>query len=240
MKPTRAPWPTLTRKELTVFFNAPATYVIFVVFLVMTGWLFVSPLFLRDQSTLDTFLQPLPLILTFVIPALTMRAFSEEFRAGTMEYLGTLPIQDYEIVLAKYLAAMGLFGALLAFTLVYPLILMVVGQPDYGQMFGSYCAVIGLASFYAAIGLWASSMTRNQVVAFIIGFFTCFFFFLLGQIAELLPGFMTVLLRPFGVGPHFDSLARGVLDSRDLLYWASGTAFFLLASLASLNSRRWR
>ncbi len=236
----KSPVATLARKELSILFNAPATYVIFVIFLLITGWLFVSPLFLRDLSSLDTFLQPLPLILTFVVPALTMRTFSEEFRTGTIECLATLPITDYEIVAAKYLAAMGLVGGLLLFTLAYPLILWLVGQPDLGQTIGAYASVVGLASFYVAIGLWASSMTRNQVVAFIVGFFACFIFYLVGQMAELFPGGIGMLVRPFGVEAHYDSLARGVLDSRDLLYWASGTFFFLVACLASIHSRRWR
>src|SRR6266446_86361 len=99
---------TLARKELSMMLNAPATYVIGVIFLLINGWLFVSSLFVVNQSTLDTFVRPLPLIFTFLVPALTMRAFSEEFKAGTMEYLATLPVEDYQIVIGKYLAVLGL------------------------------------------------------------------------------------------------------------------------------------
>ena len=231
---------TLARKELTIMFNAPATYVIGVVFLIITGWLFVSPLFLMNQSVLDSFFRPLPLIFTFLVPALTMRAFSEEFKSGTIEYLATLPIEDHEIVLAKYLAALGLIGTLIAFTLVFPLVLFLIGKPDAGQMIGVYVSILGLASFFAAIGLWASAFTRNQVVAFIIGFFVCFLFFLLDRVADFLPGIVSSFVRGFSVNAHFDALARGVVDTRDLLYWATGTAFFLAACLSVMQTKKWR
>ncbi len=220
--------------------NAPATYVIAVVFLLIMGWLFVSPLFQANQSSLDTFIRPLPLIFTFVVPALTMRVFSEELKAGTIEFLSTLPIEDHQIVLGKYLAAMGMILVLIGFTLVFPAVLYSIGRPDHGQIIGAYAAIIGLASFYSAIGIWASSLTRNQVVAFIMGFFFCFFFFLLGRIADMLPGQLAGFVRLFSVEAHFDALIRGVLDSRDLLYWITGTAFFLFCTLSVLHSRKWR
>jgi ABC-2 type transport system permease protein len=230
----------LARKELSIMLNAPATYVIGVIFLLINGWLFVSPLFDLNQSSLDTFLRPLPLLFTFVIPALSMRAFSEEFKAGTIEYLATLPIEDHQIVLGKFLAVVGMIGVLVAFTLAFPLVVLLVGHPDPGQLFGAYLAILGLASFFAAIGIWASAFTRNQVVAFIIGFFVCFIFFLLGHVADYLPGLLANFIRTLSIDTHFDALARGVLDSRDIIYWAGGTAFFLLSCLAVVQSKKWR
>jgi ABC-2 type transport system permease protein len=235
----RPTW-VLARKEVAALLNAPATYVICVVFLVFCGWLFVSPLFQFNQSALDTFLRPLPLIFTFLVPALTMRSFSEEFKAGTIEVLATLPIKDYEIVLGKYLAALALLAMLLVFTLFYPVVLALVGRPDAGQILGAYASIIGLGCFFSAIGLWASSLTRNQVVAFIVSFFVCFVFFLLSRIAEFFPGVLASFVRSWSVDAHFDSLARGVFDSRDILFWASGSVFFLSACLAVVHSRRWR
>ena len=231
---------TLARKELSMMMTAPATYVIGVIFLLINGWLFVSPLFVVNQSTLDTFVRPLPLIFTFLVPALTMRAFSEEFKVGTMEYLATLPIEDHQIVIGKYLAALCLIGLLVAFTVTFPLILLLIGRPDLGQLIGTYVSILGLASLFAAIGIWASAFTRNQVVAFIIGFFVCFIFYLLGRIADFLPGMLSGFIRNLSVESHFDALARGVLDTRDLLYWASGTVFFLVSSLAVVQSKKWR
>lgn len=240
MSPRRSPIIVLARKELSTMLNAPATYVVCVLFLVIAGWLFVASLFEYDQSNLDTFLRSLPIIFTFLIPALTMRLFSEEFRGGTIEYLATLPIKDYEIVLGKYLAALALLGFLLLFTLAYPVLLMFIGHPDVGQMIGSYAAVAGIGAFYCAIGLWASSMTRNQVVAFIIGFFTCFVFFLLSRVADLFPALVASFIRGFSVEAHFDALSRGVIDTRDLLYWVTGSSFFLGACLTAVHARRWR
>lgn len=230
----------LARKELAMLFNAPATYIVMVTFLLVTGWFFATPLFARNLSLLDDFVGPMPLLLTFVIPALTMRSFSEEFRAGTIEYLATLPIRDIDIVLGKYLGVLIFFLALLGFMLIYPILLFAVGYPDVGQTIGAFIAVFGMASFFAAIGLWASSMSRNQVVSFIIGFFGCFIFFLMGRFADFMPGFLAPFIRALSVEAHFEPLSRGVLDTRDLLYWVSGAFFFLTACLASVHARRWR
>lgn len=237
---TKNPTIVLARKELASLINAPATYVISIIFLLTTGWLFVSTLFINNQSSLDGFAGSLPLIFTFLIPALTMKAFAEEFKGGTIEYLASLPLTDAQLVLGKYAASMGLVSLLMMFTLLYPAVLFVIGRPDPGQLFGVYVAILGLASFFVSIGIWASSLTRNQVVAFIVGFFVCFIFFLLGRIADFLPGSLAPWLRSLSVEEHFGALARGVLDTRDLLYWASGTFFFLIATLSMVQTRKWK
>ena len=152
-----------------------------------------------------------------------------------------MPLEDHEIVLGKYLAAMGLTGLLVAFTLVYPIVLFIDRTTgSVGQLVGVYVSIVGLASFFTAIGLCASVLTRNQVVAFIIGFFVCFVFFLLGRVADFMPGILSSFVRGFSVDAHFDALARGVLDTRDLLYWATGSGFFLAASLSVMQSKKWR
>ncbi len=231
---------TLARKELTMLLDSPTTYVVFVLFLALMGWFFVSPLFVSGQSTLDSFLRPLPILFTFLIPALSMRAFAEELKGGTIEYLSTLPLRDTDIVLGKYLALVALLVSLLALTLVYPLVLLLVGRPDIGQMVGSYAAVLCLGSFFAAIGLWATSLTRQQVVAVIISFFICFCLYLTERMSEFFPGFLADVLRWAGVMSHFEAMARGVVDTRDLLYWVSGTVLFLAATVSTIHSRRWR
>ncbi len=236
----RHPILVLAHKELSTLLNMPATYVIFVLFLVLTGWLYVSPLFSYGQSSLDSFLRPLPLIFSFLIPALTMRSFSEEMKGGTIEYLSTLPLRDTEIVVGKYLALLSLLSLLLLFTGVYPLTLIAVGRPDPGQLVGGYLAAWSLGAMFAAVGLWASSLTRNQVVAFIVGFFICFLLYLLDRASEFVPGMLSEGLRWVGIHPHFDALSRGVVDTRDLLYWASGIFFFLAATLSVVHSKRWK
>jgi ABC-2 type transport system permease protein len=169
-----------------------------------------------------------------------MRSFSEEFKAGTIEYLATLPIKDYEIVWGKYLASLGWLAMLIAFTLPYTIILFIIGRPDIGQLVASYIAIIGLGALFTAIGVWASALTRNQVVAFIVSFFICFLLFMLDRAAEFIPAPLGTFIREMGVNAHFETMARGVLDTRDLFYWLSGTVFFLTAALAVMNSRRWR
>lgn len=240
MKLSQRPIFVLARKELVSALNTPATYVICVLFLVTSGWLFAVPLFQFRQSTLETFLRPLPLLFLFLVPALTMRSFAEEYKAGTIEYLATLPIKDYEIVLGKFLGALAWLLILIAFTLVYPLALIGVGRPDYGHLVASYIAAISLGALFTAIGLWASALTRNQVVAFIVSFFVCFTLYLMDHIARFAPALLSPWIAAFGINTHFESVARGVIDTRDLLYWVSGTVFFLSACLAVLNSRRWR
>lgn len=230
----------LARKELSTLFHAPATYVIAVVFLLLTGWLFGGALFLAGTASLDAFASPIPFLFTFLMPALTMRAFSEEYRSGTIEVLATLPIRDYQIVAGKYMAAMGLLTLLLSLTLVYVIILFSVGQPDPGAMVGAYLGILGIGSFDAAVGLWASTLSRNPVVAFIIGFFTCFAFFLVHRLADFFPEALGMFIRAFSVASHFDAMTRGVIDVKDVLYWFSGTLFFLGAALSVVHSRRWK
>jgi ABC-2 type transport system permease protein len=240
MKISHHPSLVIARKELFAIFNSPASYIVAVVFLVTAGWLFSIPLFQINQSSLDTFFGPMPSLFLILLPALTMRSFSEEFKGGTIEYLATLPIKDYEIVLGKYLAAIGWLAVILSFTLVYPIILFVIGRPDPGELLGGYLGLLGIGAFFAAIGLWASALTRNQVIAFIISFFICFTLFLTDRIADFMPLGLAPVVRAIGVNTHFDTMARGVLDTRDILYWLSGSAFFLVACLATLHSRRWR
>lgn len=230
----------LARREWAAMRNAPATYVIATLFLLLTGWLFAASLFEYNQSVLDAFARPLPLIFTFLMPALSMRLFAEELRSGTMETLATLPVTDTEIVLGKFVGLMGLLKVLLAFTLVYPLALVVIGRPDPGHVAGTYLAIVCLGAFFGAIGLWASTLSRNQVVSFIVAFFVCFLFFIMGRVAELFPEAAAGFVRAFGVDAHYDALLRGVLDTKDLVYWLGGTAFFLAATLSSLYSRRWK
>jgi len=241
---TRCPITTLARKELFTLFNSPATYVVCVVFLVTSGWLFAVPLFQVGQSSLDTFLRPLPLLFALLIPALTMRSFSGEFKDGTIEYLATLPIKDYEIVLGKYLGAMGWLSVIMLFTLAYPVIIQIIGRPDIGQIIGSYAAVFGLSAFFCAIGLWASALTRNQVVAFILSVVICLFLLLAGfnPVTDLLTRWASPALvdtvAAFSVVTHFDGFQRGVIDTRDLAFFLSVIGFALFATGVILRGHR--
>ncbi|MBK6879602.1 MAG: ABC transporter permease subunit [Elusimicrobia bacterium] len=230
----------LTRKEWKESFNSPTPYIALVLFFVIMGWLFTASLFLVGQASLDEFLTPLPLLLAVFLPAFTMRLFAEEYKTGTVETLVTLPLEDAEIVLGKFGAALAIWGVLLGLSLVYLALLIVLGPPDLGQAAGGFLGALLLGIFYSALGLFASSLSRSQVVGFLLGFLLCFVFFLVGQSAEYLPGLTGRLLSYFGVDRHYQPFLKGIVDTRDVLYFLSGTVLALAGTLASFNSRRWR
>ncbi len=238
MKPRRAA--LLTRKEWKESFNSPTPYITLVLFFLITGWFWTTSLFLGGQATLDQFFSPLPLLLAIFIPAFTMRLFAEEYKTGTIENLATLPLDDADIVLGKYGAALAVWAALLASSLVYAGILVLLGRPDFGQMAAGYAGTFLLGAFFSALGLLASSLTRSQVVGFLLGFLFCFGFFLVGKASQFVPGAPGALLAFLGVDQHLESFMKGVVDSRDVLYFLSGTGLALAGALASFNSRRWR
>lgn len=230
----------LARKEWTESFNAPTPYIALFLYFVLAGWFWTSSLFLSGQATLDEFFGPMPLLLSVFLPAFTMRLFSEEYKTGTIENLSTLPIDDIDIVLGKYLAALAAWGVMMGLSLGYGALLIVLGPPDYGQMIAGYLGALLLGAFFSALGLLASSITRSQVVAFLVGFLFCFFFFLIGKSSQFVPGAAGLLLAFLGVDGHLDAFAKGLVDSRDVLYFLSGTVLALAATWVGFGSRRWR
>jgi ABC-2 type transport system permease protein len=230
----------LALKEARETLNSPMPYIFLVSFFLIQGWFFTAPLFVGGEASMGDFFGILPLLLAFFLPAFTMRLFAEEYKAGTIEALAALPLRDVDIVLGKYAAALAAWGAMLLLSTVYGFLLIVLGPPDLGVLAASYVGAALLGAFYASAGLFASSLTRSQVVGFLLGFLFCFFFFLIGKAAQYTPGMGGTLMTFLGVDGHVESFWRGVVDSRDVLYFLSGTALFLAGSLASFNSRRWR
>jgi ABC-2 type transport system permease protein len=229
----------LVKKEWEESFNSPMPYVFLTVFYLIMGWFFISTLFLLGQASLEEFLSPLPLLLVFFLPAFTMRLFAEEYKSGTIELLATLPLRDVEIVIGKFLAAVAMWSLMLGLSLFYAGVISALGSPDIGQIAAGFVGAFLLGGFYCAAGLFASTLTRSQVVGFLLGFLFCFAFFLCGKMAEFLPGLAGGLLAYLGVDSHYESFLRGVIDTRDVLYFLSGQALFLGAALASFNRRRW-
>jgi ABC-2 type transport system permease protein len=209
-------------------------------YFLIVGWFFSATLFLSGQAAMDDVLNALPLLLAIFLPAFTMRLFSEEYKTGTIETLATLPLEDTEIVAGKFLAALAAWGAMLGLSLFYPLLLKVAGSPDLGQLAVGFFGAFLLGGFYAALGLFASSVTRSQVVGFLLGFLFCFTVFILGKASQFVPGVPGQLMTFLGVDAHLESFARGVVDSRDVLYFLSGQALALAGTLVSFHSRRWR
>lgn len=240
----------LLRKEISEFFSSITGYVVIIIFLLINSmfiWIFHSEFNILDAgyAGLDSMFILAPWIFLFLIPAVTMRMFAEEKRLGTAEWLLTKPISELKIVMAKFAAGMVLTIIALLPTLIYIISLWVLADPpgniDFGGMAGSYLGLIFLASVYAAIGVFASSLSRNQIVSFFIGIIICYFFFLgFAQLASLgFGGTLQDIIISMGINDHYTSMSRGVIDSRDVVYFLSVVALFLFLTRISLESRKW-
>ncbi len=208
-------------KELKDYFVSPIAYIVISIFLVVTGWFFFSTFFLYNQAEIRNFFNLLPVTFAFVIPSVTMRLFSEEFNVGSYEILLTLPVSFKDIILGKFLAAVLFMAAALFPTLSYPICVSTLGELDWGPVLGGYMGAILLAAAYAAIGLFASSLTRNQIVAFIVGTLICFSLTLINAMLYFIPGPLLGVISYLGASPHFSNIAKGVIDSRDIIYFLS-------------------
>ena len=228
----------ILQKELRVYFNSPVAYIVIIAFLLISGWLFSSQIFLNKQATLEYFLSDIPLLLVFIVPAVSMRLFAEEQKVGTIKILATLPLRDFEIIMGKYLAAFALMATAVLSMLIHPVTLSFLGNIDWGRVAGSYLGLMLLIASFMAIGLFASSITKNQIVAFIIGFVICFAFFIIGKVLDLVPSFMVNFVEYFGIDSHFENISKGLIDSRDLIYYASVIIFFLYAAYLTMRSRK--
>lgn len=230
---------TIFRKELRSYFNSAVAYVVIVVFLAIIGWFHTSNLFLANVASLRLMFELVPAVFLFVIPAITMRLLAEEKKAGTIEILTTKPLHDAEIILGKFLAAWALVAIALIPTLVYYLTIAFIGDIDNGPVIGGYIGLLLMAGVYIAVGVLASSLTDNQIVAFIIGFVFVFALFMLDKVLFYVPEFMTSIVEYLGIDFHFSNIARGVIDSRDIVYFLSVLGFTLYLSVVSLERRKW-
>jgi ABC-2 type transport system permease protein len=208
-------------KEFRVYFVSPIAYIVISIFLLVTGWFFFTTFFLFNQANLRNFFAMLPIIFSFVVPAITMRLFSEELNIGSYETLLTMPVTFVDVVVGKFLAAVAFVGASLIPTLSYPITVSCLGQLDWGPVVGGYLGAMLLAGAFSAIGLFASSLTRNQIIAFIIGVAICFILTLIDKMLFFLPQSLLGVLEYLGADFHFDNISKGIIDSRDLLYFLS-------------------
>ncbi len=227
------------RREIRSYFNSAVAYVVIVVFLAIVGWFFSSNIFLMDVASMRLFFETVPAVFLFVIPAITMRLLSEEKKSGTLELLVTKPLSDVEIVVGKFLAAWVLVAAALLPTLLYYIAMAALGSIDNGPVVGGYVGLLLTAAVYVAVGLLASSLTDNQVVAFIVGFVMVFALYMLDKVLFYVPGWLTTTVEFLGIDYHFSSIARGVIDSRDVIYFLSLLVFSLVLSVVSLKRRNW-
>jgi len=232
----------LFKKELMSYFNSPIAYIFISVFLVIGNWLFFKNFFLYGQATMRGYFDLLPWIFLFLAPAITMRLWAEEKKQGTIEFLLTLPITDWQVVLAKFLGATGFILISLILTLSLPISIAFIGNIDMGPVIGGYLGAIFLGGAYIALGLFISALTKNQIVAFTLSLAASFAIFIIGTNFVLvgLPSFMAGVVRFIGLGSHFENIARGVIDTRDLVYYFSFIYLFLWLNVKTIESRGWK
>jgi ABC-2 type transport system permease protein len=241
---------SLLRKEISSFLTSLTGYIVITIFLLAVGlflWVFPGDFNIIDAgfTSLESLFVIAPWVFMFLIPAITMRSFAEEKRTGTIELLLTRPLSEWQIILAKYFAGLLLVILSLMPTLVYYYSLQSLGNPpgniDTGATWGSYVGLLFLGGAYVSIGLFASSITENQIVSFIIAFFLCFFCYFGFDAIGGMEIFKSVdeLIINIGINAHFASMSRGVIDSRDLLYFLSFIFVFLALTRFRLLSRNW-
>jgi ABC-2 type transport system permease protein len=237
-------------KEVNHFLSSLVGYIAIAVFLLGTGlfmWVFPDySVISYGFSTMDSFFGMAPYIFLFLIPAITMRSFAEEIQSGTIELLVTRPLSDWQILIGKYLACLFLIILSILPTFIYFFSIWELGMPkgnlDIGATWGSYIGLFFLGSTFASIGIFASTITKNQIVAFILGLFFCAFTYDAFSSISRLPiffGGMDSLVESLGINFHYASISRGLIDTRDLLYFLSVIAVFLFAAKTAMEKRKW-
>ncbi|MCC6687465.1 MAG: gliding motility-associated ABC transporter permease subunit GldF [Saprospiraceae bacterium] len=237
-------------KEINSFFSSLIAYLVIGGFLALLGlllWIFPDDNILEAKfASLDSLFNVAPLVLMFLIPAITMRSFAEENQTGTIELLVTKPVADWQIILAKFLACLTLVIIAILPTLVYYVSVYLLGSPvgnlDTGAIMGSYIGLVFLGACFVSIGIFASSLTKNQNVAFIIATFLCFLFHWGFSYTSRIPVFVgrfDDLIQSLGIDFHYGSISRGLVDSRDVVYFFSITGFFLFLTLLMVERRKW-
>ena len=228
-------------KELKSYFNSPMAYIFLVIFAVINGYFFTRTFFLFDQSDMRSLFNIIPLVYLFFIPAVTMSLIAREKNLGTMEVISTLPLKDIDFVAGKFLAAFSLVLTGLLVTLIHFFTLTQVGtNVDYGAVFTGYLGLALVGAVYSSVGTFSSSITDNQVVAFIIGIFIVLVFFLMDKMLMFVPVYLTGIIQYLSVDYHLSNISRGVIDSRNLVYFASVVGFFLFMTVRILEIRKWR
>lgn len=241
---------TLFKKEIRAFLSSLIGYISICVFLLLVGlflWILPTDSNILDNgyAGLDSLFSLTPWVFLFLIPAITMRSFADEKKAGTIEFLLTKPLTDLQIIFAKYFASITLVLFSLLPTLIYYYTIYKLGNPvgniDSGGTWGSYIGLFFLAAAFTAIGIFASSLSDNQIVAFILAVFLCFFFYIGFEYISALDifGKMDDFILSLGINDHYTSMSRGVIDTRDMVYYLSIIGIFILLTKTTLESRKW-
>jgi len=226
------------RREFRHYFITPIAYIVISIFLILTGWFFFSTFFLYNQAELRNFFSLLPIVFAFIVPTVTMRLFAEEYNVGSYEILVTMPVTTRDVVLGKFLAASAFTALMLLPTIVYAISVGTLGDLDWGPVAGGYLGAVLLGGSFSAVGLFASALTKNQIIAFIIGMIICFALTMIDKLLFFLPESMLGFFQYIGADYHFQNAARGILDSRDLLYFASCIFIGLFATHLVVEARK--
>jgi ABC-2 type transport system permease protein len=230
----------ISRREIRTYFNSPVAYIVVTVFTGITGYLFFTQLFLEKQAELRQLFGFMPFLFMFMVPAITMRLLADEKSTGTLELLTTMPVRDWEVVVGKFLAALALVGTAIGLTLVFAISVRTLGPLDRGPAIGGYLGLLLMGGAFVAIGVMCSAFTRNSIVAFIAAFGICFALYLFGKLTQFVPPALQPVIAFLSIDGHFESVGRGVVDSRDVIYYLSIIGTCLLLATTSLESRRWR
>ncbi len=230
----------LFKKEVQDYLNSPISYIILFVFLGLTGWFFTTQVINSGMATLDGFVTIVPFLFLFLLPAVTMKLIAEEETRGTAEILETLPLKRFEIVLAKYLGAVTFICIMLIPTLIYPITLAIIGKIEWGVVFTIYLGIILLGATVASFGIFTSAVTKNQIGSYILAFLIVFFFAFIGKVLNFMPSWLVPIADYIGFDSHFDGFARGIIDTKDLIYFLSLIGIFLFFTYNTYRRYRTR
>ena len=231
----------ICKKETAAFFGSPAAYIFLVVFLLFSGWFFSSPLFLANSSDMRSLFDMIPLLFMFFVPVITMGLLAKEKSNGTIELLSTFPLTEEQIVMGKYWAALKLIVIGLLFTFIHLFTIIILGTNiDYGAIFCGYLGLVLVGAVYAAIGIFASSLSNNQIVSFIISFAIIFVLYMLQYSLFFIPAALAGFFQYISIGYHFSSISRGVIDTRNLIYFIGLIVIFLRLAITVLETRKWK
>lgn len=232
----------LFKKELMSYFNSPIAYIFIGVFLIVANWLFFNSFFIIGQASVRSYFSLLPWIFLFLAPAITMRLWAEEKKSGTIEFLLTLPVTDWQVVLAKFFGSLAFLFIALLLSITIPVSVAFLGNIDLGPVIGSYLGALFLGGSYLALGLFISSLTKNQIIAFVLALVACFGAFIVGADFVLAgaPKFAVPVMKFLGLGSHFYNIAKGVIDTKDIIYYLSFIFIFLWLNANIIKNRIWK
>lgn len=230
---------TIGGRQFRSYFNGPVAYIVICIVMLTLGFFFWKTFFLFGRASAREMFRWLGLILVFALPAVTMGLLAEEKRTGTIELLITMPVTEAQVILGKFVGVLGLYAVLLALTIFYPISISTLGNLDWGPVIGGYLGLLLQGSAILAIGLMASSWTGNQLIALFVALTLSVFFWVLDKFLPLLPTNATSVLEWLSFDYHFQSMTRGVIDLRDVLFFLSMTVFALALAFRALESRRW-